>query len=312
MDEEYAPIQQSRTAFATRFSNLLYQYKRLLFQYWWLPLLTLGLSEGIQLFLLKHAPLAFVSVGRMIVNVKLSIPSANVYNEDLDNFFGTQVALMQSDSVINRVNLRLQATNPELHPVPVNLTVTLSPRASIFNLRAVGGDASYTQAYLQATMDEYINLKKELLANVSTATQSSMEEELKQMAVELQKSQEELVDYQSSNSVVFLQASGANSAADYLLILQRQLDEHESELKLLKTLTLDENLERLQGVFTQPSSAAPSNSVSQSNPAIAPADNNGSQNNTPANLGGFEDAYLQVKQQLIFSTPRRCWWRMMS
>jgi succinoglycan biosynthesis transport protein ExoP len=305
MDEEYAPIQQSRTAFATRFSNLLHQYKRLLFKYWWLPLLTLGLSEGIQLFLLKHAPPAFVSVGRMIVNVKLSIPSANVYNEDLDNFFGTQVALMQSDSIINHVNLRLQATNPELHPVPVKLEVTLSPRASIFNLRAVGGDASYTQAYLKATMDEYINLKKELLANVSTATQSSMEEELKQMAVELQKSQEELVDYQSSNSVVFLQASGGNNAAGYLLILQRQLDERESELKLLKTLTLDQNLERLQGVFMQPSSAAPSNAVSQPIPVNTPANNDGSQNNTPANLGGFEDAYLQVKQQLILLKGRR-------
>jgi polysaccharide biosynthesis transport protein len=313
MDEEDAPVQPSRTAFATRFFNLLHQYKRLLFRYWWILLLTFGFSEGVQWFLLKRVPPSFVSAGRMIVNVKLSIPNATVYSEELNDFFGTQMALMKSDSVVNRVNLHLLSANPELHYVPVDISVTLSPKASIFNLQAVGGDARYTQAYLQATMDEYIQLKKDLLANATTATQSSMQEELKQMGLELQSSKEELVNYQSSNSVVFLQPSGGNNAADYLSILTRELAEHKSELQLLKTLTLDENLERLQGVFTQPGFASQSNAVSQQNfvstpqpnPANAPTNYDASPNNTPSNLGGFEEAYLQAKQQIVLLRVER-------
>ena len=87
------------------FSTSCKLYKKLLVKYWWIPLLTLALGEGIQWFLLKRLPPTFVSVGRMIENVKLSIPNANVYSEELNYFFGTQVALMQSDSVIDRVNL---------------------------------------------------------------------------------------------------------------------------------------------------------------------------------------------------------------
>ncbi len=307
MDEEDAPVHQARTAFATRFFNQLHQYKRLLFRYWWIPLLTFGFSEGIQWLLLKHVQPTFVSVSKMIVSVKINVPNANVYSEELNNFFGTQTALMKSDSVRNLVNLHLQSTNPELHPVPVDIDVTPAPKTSIFDLRAVGGDAYYIQAYLQATMDEYIKLKKNLLATATTAAESSMQEELKQMALDLLHSKEELLNYQSSNSVVFLQLNGGNNAVDYLLILKRRLDERKSELLLLNKSTLDQNLERLRDNYVQPNSLSlsnavrPQNSVSgtQANPATAPAGNDALLNNMPSTLGEFEADYLQAKEQII-------------
>ncbi|HEX3855879.1 MAG TPA: polysaccharide biosynthesis tyrosine autokinase, partial [Verrucomicrobiae bacterium] len=107
--------------------------------------------------------------------------------------------------------------------------------------------------------------------------------------------------------------NGGNNAADYLSILTRQLDEHRSELQMLKTLTLDENLERLRGDFAQPGSGSQSNIVSlqnsvsmpQPNPANVPTNNPAAQNNLPSNLGGFEDSYLQAKQQLILLKAKR-------
>jgi capsular exopolysaccharide synthesis family protein len=291
-------------------------------------LLTIVLSEGAQWFLLKDASPSFVSTGRMIVNVKVSIPEGNVYSEDVNNFFGTQVALMQSDSVINRVNLHMRSVHPDLSPAPVDISVTIVPKSSIFNLRASGGDPAYTQAYLQATMDEYINLKRDLLENASTATQSSMAGELKQMGLELQKSKEEVLNYQSSNNVVFLQPTGGNNAADYLSSLTRQLAEHKSELQLLKGLSLDENLERQQGIFaeqghaTQPSepntsqkqksSQSPgvalqqnTDSASQLHPVIPPVTNIASQNSIPSSLGDYEMSYLQAKQEIILLKAKR-------
>jgi capsular exopolysaccharide synthesis family protein len=324
MDEQAAPVQRERSTLAGRFFNQLHRYKNLLLTRWWILLLTVGTGLGLQWFLLWHAPPAYQSVGRMIVNVRLSIPNANGYSEELNNFFGTQVALMQSDSVVNRVLLRLQSQKPDLRPSPVAVQVNLSPKTSIFNLQAVGAEPHYTQAYLQAVMEEYINLKKELLENASDATKSSMQDELAQMALELNKSREDLLDYQSSNSVVFLQQNGGNSAADYLSALTRQLAEDKSESQLIQTLTLDENLERQQGLFIQsgstPSSTATApqtgstpdqpaatsqNSAPQPNSATVANDNHPSANNTPATLGGFEAAYLQAKQQILMLKARR-------
>jgi len=322
MDDEIVPDHAAGTPFATRFFNQWHRYKNLVCKHWWILVLMLGLGEGIQWFFLSRVPPSYLSEGRMIVNVKLDIPNANIYSEELNNFFGTQMALMQSDSVLNRVRLRLQSTNAFADASPVKINVTLSPKTSIFNLSAVGEDAHYTQAYLETTMEEYINLKRDLIANASEATKSSLRDELAQMALEVQKSKEAVLDYQASNSVVLVAQNGGNSAADFLASLNQQLTERKSELQMLQSLDLDENLERQQGIFTQPNTPAPApqpNSGPQQNSSQSPnanspetppgntassaADNNAP--NLPSSLGEFEAGYLQAKQQILLLKAKR-------
>ncbi len=149
------------------------------------------------------------------------------------------------------------------------------------------------------------------------------------MAVELQKSKTELLNYQSSNNAVLLRPNGGNDAADYLAYLTRQRDEHKTELQLLKKLTLDQNLERQQGIFAPQGSVPPppakSNAVqeqrpapspgsvtqpdvasaSQAHPTPSPTNQDATPNHTPSSLGGFEEQYLQTKQQIILLKARR-------
>lgn len=302
--EEDAPVNPP-TAFATRFLNQLHRYRILLKKFWWIPVFATALGVGIQHYLLKHTPPTFASAGRMIVNVKLSIPNANVYSEEFSYFYGTQVALMQGDSLMGRVRARLAAEHPELHSTPVQIEVGLSPKTSIFNLRAVGGDADYTQAYLKAVMEEYISLKRELLANASSTTQYSMAEELKRIANDLQRAKDELLQYQSSNSVVFLQASGGNNAADYFAELTRQLARRRSELHQLKTLTLDQNLERLQQISAAHQTTPATNALFISSVTNLVGQRPTDSDETPFNLGTFEEAYLNTKRQLLLLKSNR-------
>jgi capsular exopolysaccharide synthesis family protein len=310
MDEEIAPDNAKQTAFATRFFNQWHRYKNLVFTYWWILLLTVGLAAAVQGYFLSQVKPSFVSVGRMIVNVKLDIPQAKTYSEELNNFFGTQMELMKSDSVVNRVRFRLQSSGPLPDSSWVDIKPTLSPKTSIFNLLATGSDARYTQEFLQATMEEYINLKRNLIINASDATKSGLQDELAHMALELQKSKEAVLDYQSSNSVVFVAQNGDNSAAEYLAKLTQRLAERKSALQLLQTMTLDENLERQQGGFnpqgSQPATPQPNpgqNTPSQTNSTSGPTDN--AAPNLPASIGGFEAAYLQAKQQIVLLKARR-------
>jgi capsular exopolysaccharide synthesis family protein len=256
-----------------------------------------------------------MSTGEMIVNGKLSIPTENTYSEELENFYGTQVELMQGDSVNNRVRSRLQAANPEWRQGRVRIQVGLAPKTSIFNLRAYGEDPRFTEAYLEATMEEYINLKRSLLANVSAAAKSNLRDEVAQLAARLEKSKEDCINFQSSNSIVFLQENGGNSAAEYLATLNKERAECQSELRLLNSLTLEENLERNQGVFMPSVSVTPSAAgthPADSNDALPPVANSADtiKNTSPAAttqaaLAGFETAYLQVKEKVILLKTRR-------
>ncbi len=74
-----------------------------------------------------------------------------------------------------------------------------------FVLQATGGDPDYTQAFLQACMEEYIALKKEMRTQTSDTTVAGLTEEVMRLEKELRKAEEEMVEFQSTNSVVLFQ-----------------------------------------------------------------------------------------------------------
>jgi capsular exopolysaccharide synthesis family protein len=310
MDEQPLPAHHRRIHVAGRFFNRLNRFTYLLRKKWWIPALTLALGIGIESFLICNAPPSFQSAGRMIVSVKLSLPNGSGYMEELNNFFGTQTALMQSATVAGRALLRLHALSPNLHAVPVAIQVNLSPKTSIFNLRAVGADPDYVQAYLDASMEEYINLKKEMRQQATDTTKSGILEELTTLDGELRKGKEELVNYESSNSVVFLQDRG-NSAGIYLSSLTEKLADMKSELQLLNMLTLDENVERQQDLVLQhlaqfpPSPLKTANTEGDKSSSSPPTDDASTSGQNNANLVGSESDYLKAKQQILLLKAQR-------
>jgi capsular exopolysaccharide synthesis family protein len=248
-----------------------------------------------QWYSLRSNPLEWSSEGRMIVTPHITAPGIqNVYTEEFENFMGTQMALMDSPSVRNRVDARLQG-DPLLHPSPVDLHVSLTPKSSIFNLQAIGKDPAYTQAYLKMTMEEFINLKREMAGNEISGTELTLTEKLKHMAADIQKGKEELLNYQASNNLIFLQPNGENSAAENLANLRRQLDEQKSELQLLKNLDLDQNLEHLREMAQQPGKG---NNPPPAQTADPKAVSNASLDAMPASLGPLEQNYLDTKREL--------------
>lgn len=239
------PIRPDRAKRTSQFHTRLLRFRLRLQKHWWIPALTLAVAVGIQWFQLRRQPPSYTATAQMIVSIKLSIPEGSVYNEEMSNFLGTQVALMQSASVLNRVELRLRTTRPELKACAVRVSVSVIPKTTIFVLRANGEEPDYTQAYLQACMEEYTNLKKEMRSQTSETTLAGITEELGRLERELRKGEEESVNFQASNSVVFLQEQG-NSAGSYLTDLNRKLADQRAELQLLNLLTLEQNLERKQ------------------------------------------------------------------
>jgi capsular exopolysaccharide synthesis family protein len=165
---------------------------------------------------------------------------------------------------------------------PVALRVTVLPKTTIFVLQATGTDREYTQAFLQAVMEEYSALKKEMRTQTSDTTLSGLTDEVLRLEKELRAAGEELVAFQSTNSVVLSQDQGNNSAANYLAALNQRLATQKSEYELLQMLTVDQSLDRQQGA----GGAAP----------LA----NGATDRSAAGSGERADAdYFKAKQQLL-------------
>ena len=243
MNEEPLPHRHDRSAAKSHLLAKLSRYKSLVVRHWWIVLLGPCLGLLFMFISSRFSTLSYVSSGRMIVSMKLNISEASVYAEEMSSFLGTQAALMQSGPVLNRAYNRVLAQHPGVAAKPVSIKVSVQPKTSIFLLQGTGLEPQFTQHYLQACMEEYINLKKEMRSQTSDTTVAGLTEEVLRLEKELRSGDQELTDFQSSNSVVVLQEQG-NSAGSYLAALNQRLATLKSEYNLLQSLTLDQNLER--------------------------------------------------------------------
>ena len=240
MNEEQGLATHDRSAWTARFFSRLHRYRNLLRRRWWVLVVCTGLALAAMAGYIQYAPAEYVSVGQMIVSMRLNIQQGSLYSEDLNNFLGTQAQLMHGSQVLQRAQARVSSENPGLLSKTPLLDVSVLPRTTIFVLRATGENPQYTKLFLQACMEEYTNLKKEMAERTSSTTIASMTDQMLRLEPQLQKCDDELQSFLATNDAALLQeASGVGS---YLSVLYQQMATTRSEYALLQSMTLDQNL----------------------------------------------------------------------
>jgi capsular exopolysaccharide synthesis family protein len=240
------------TAIVTR----LHRYKALLLRRWWIPVLTICLGLFVGAWMIYQAPNAFLSTSKMMVAGKLNLSQNAVYSEDTNNFYGTQIQLMQSDEVRQGAEAIVRGTHPELPQSKVEITVSQRPRTSIFELEAVGTTPDYTQAFLNAAMQKYLEVKKGMRADEGSHVTTAITEQLIQVEKDLRNGEDEMLEYQKDNNIGLIQGEG-NSAAAYLVKLNQEYARLKTEYDLLSLLDLDQNLDRQQAAPHAANGASP-------------------------------------------------------
>jgi capsular exopolysaccharide synthesis family protein len=241
-----APDRPASAPWSTSFITRLHRYKALLQRRWWIPLLTICLGLFVQAWLIYQTPPSFQSTSKMMLAGKMNISQNAVYSEDSVNFYGTQIQLMQSVEVKRSAEALVRATHPEMQPVLVEITVAQKPRTSIFDLIAIGSTPEYTQAYLNATMQKFLDFKKGMRESQGSNVTTAITENLIQVEKDLRTSEDEMLEFQKQNNIGFIQEE-QNSAAQYLVRLNQQHAQLKTEYDLLSLLDLDQNLDRTQG-----------------------------------------------------------------
>ncbi len=273
------------SSWSTSFITRLHRYKALLLRRWWIPVLTICLGLFIEAWLIYQTPPSFLSTGKMILGGSMKIPQGAVYSEESQNFFGTQVQLMQSTEVKRDAEALVRSTHPELQPVPVDVSVVQRPRTSIFELSAIGTSGDYTQAYLNAAMQKYLDFKKGMREDRGHEITTGITEQLIQVEKDLRNAEDEMLEFQKQNNIGFIQEEG-NSAAAYLVRLNREYASLKTEYDLLNLLDLDQNLDRAQ-------------TKAAAGDTTASADaNSGDERGLPFSDVGPEGDYLKAKQAL--------------
>jgi succinoglycan biosynthesis transport protein ExoP len=273
------PERPAAAPWSTAFFTRMYRYKSLLLRRWWILLLTICCGLFVEAWLIFQTPPSFQSTSKMMLAGKLNINQGPVYSEDNVNFYGTQIQLMQSAEVRRAAAALVRSTNPELQPVPVELSVAQRPRASIFELQAIGSSPDYTQAYLNAVMQKYLDFKRGMREGQTHTFTTGITEQLIQVEKDLRAAEDEMLDFQKQNNIGFIQEEG-NSAAQYLVKLNQDYARLKTEYELLEKLDLDQNLDRGEKTETSPG-ASPTEQVGM-----------------PFSDVGPEGDYLKAKQQV--------------
>ena len=233
------------TSWSAAFVTRLHRYKSLLLRRWWIPVLTICLGLFVEAFLIYQTPPSYMSTSKMMLAGKMNIAQGAIYSEDSVNFYGTQIQLMQSAEVRHSAESLVRSAHPELQPVPVEIFVVQKPRTSIFDLSAVGSAPEYTQAYLNATMQKYLDFKKGMREDRGHEVTTGITEQLIQVEKDLRNSEDEMLEFQKQNNIGFIQED-STSAAAYLVKLNQQYAQLKTEYDLLNLLDLDQNLDRAQ------------------------------------------------------------------
>src|SRR6202171_3712280 len=239
------PDRPASAPWSTAFITRLHRYKSLLLRRWWIPVLTICLGLFVQAWLIYQTPPSFLSASKMMLAGKLNISQNAVYSEDNVNFYGTQIQLMQSAEVRRSAEALVRSTHPEMQPVLIEITVAQKPRTSIFDLQAIGSTAEYTQAYLNALMQKYLDFKKGMREDQGHNMTTAITEQLISVEKDLRSGEDEMLDFQKQNNIGFIQEEG-NSAAAYLVRLNQQFASLKTEYDLFSLLDLDQNLDRAQ------------------------------------------------------------------
>jgi hypothetical protein len=219
------------------------RYLLFLRKWWWIPGLTALIGAGLQAFLLSREPDQYASVARMWVSGKLQLPEGRLYQEEVQNFFGTQIALMQGGRVVERAHAVARAARPDRQQIPVETRINPLPRTSILVLQAIGPDPEYVQLFLNALMEEYTKAKKNFRQKTTEEALAAANFDLSARQGELAVEQQKLEKLKKENDIVVLQAQG-DAAGSRLSQLSIQREDLTRELLLLNSASrLEQSLD---------------------------------------------------------------------
>lgn len=215
-------------------------------KFWWIPVLTLGIGIWAGVAYTRRMEPVYISKASMWETSKLRLPDQSIYSDDMENILGTQIEVLQSDKLKALTLERLESmtnngslpTGKDGRPLAVAIRVNIVPKSTIFEIEAISANPAYTQNYLDALMQSFLDYDKEVRNNISAVTLASINDQMAGLEHDLKVEQDALLAYEQTNNLGVLQEE-QSVAGEYLAKLRTQLSDLELDGKLLETARND-------------------------------------------------------------------------
>jgi capsular exopolysaccharide synthesis family protein len=221
--------------------------KRRYFSYlrerWWVVLIALVLSTGGMVLYQTTRTDNYVSVAQLYLSGDVHLWAANMFSENEQNYFGTQIELLKSPrlqgAALEKVGIKLKPDEK----LPYKVDITQPMKTTILALRATGPDPALVQRYLKALLDEYLAYKRDTRKSTTEEIVDSLKSELAKREADLKTNQDNSVEFQRTNNMAVLEEQ-SRSTGVYLSDLALELSKLKLEDELLKQEIVSSNAAR--------------------------------------------------------------------
>ena len=205
--------------------------------FWWIILLCLVTGVSFQAYKFSKEKPTFVSRAELIMTGRLLSAEKTAFQEF--EMLGTQVALLQSNRLKERAAQSMEVFHPTIEKSWVNISSFIREDTTIYVIEARGGAAEYTEKYLDALIKEYLLMRKEMRTQTSNDVLVSRTDQLKKVEADIEELEEEMVQFQRTNNLMFIQEKGS-SAGREMSSIQNEIVQLQTRLRMLETLPLEQ------------------------------------------------------------------------
>ena len=239
--ETVEPPPSAARDWGSRLSLKFYRYRTLLKRRWWVLATAIGIGLAIEAFLVFQKPVEYTSNGQLYVSEKIEVQGAATVqsNQDME-FFGTNRAWLQNQEIKTRAERRVHLEAPNLRG-KVELTATRVPGTAIFDLVGAGNNPEYTQRFVDAAMEEFLNSRHEKAQGQAEQAAKQINEEIAKQRDEKDAREKELRDYSDQNDMAGW-TERQKEASTFLGDLSKKRAKLETELDRLQNLTSEQLL----------------------------------------------------------------------
>ena len=186
------------------------EYLAVLLKRKWLILACLLLSvAGATAFLFTRQPI-WRANARMLITTTGALPTAEAIVEDGRTFFATQLNIMQSQTMLRRVQQRLKKTPEEVRENLANLKITLISGSDIIQLSVDSPSKEFARDFANALAQEYLFFRDEERSRSAENALLSLTREANRLSQEVKAAEERYLTYSKQHNLPVLQDTTAS------------------------------------------------------------------------------------------------------
>ncbi len=193
------------TPLSAVFWNRVHRYRSLLRRRWWVLALTVSLALCLQAWRVVNQPPMYQSVGRVIMSG--GVQSQDVRTKHIEiisnDYNKTIIGLITGSRVRAMAMQNLEAREGALPPALVESTLlTAQSEGTIFTLIATGIDPVFTRKFLEAAMDAFLTVRRDLATNSMGRMTEGLRSQIAHLERELKADDEAVLAFQRENKIV--------------------------------------------------------------------------------------------------------------